>query len=159
MTKWQSNGKKFLQNLRKGWGHFENYEDLSMLFLQYLNWNLLAFLPALFHFKLDHYPWKKYYKGFQNSKISSTKVDFLDYFSSSSRVGGDLRKKAILWGKTFLCKFVFGVFYAGVLLIKPWPFYRIGIWKDLSLKLTVKRFQSLCHVQFPLHDENVEMGV
>ena len=35
--------------------HFENDVDLSMLLLQHLNWNLLAFLPALSRFDVEHY--------------------------------------------------------------------------------------------------------
>ena len=79
-SKWQSyRGIRETFLLVKGVGHFENYVDLSMLFLQHLNWNLLAFS----HFDFEQYLWKKYCKGFQNSKIiNSIKTDFSEYFPS-----------------------------------------------------------------------------
>ena len=78
VTKLQRNSER-LFFLQKGEGHFENYVDLSMLFLQHLNWNLLAFS----NFDFEHYLWKKYCKGFQNSKIiNSIKTDFSEYFPS-----------------------------------------------------------------------------
>ena len=48
----------------KGWGSFWNNVDLLMLFSRHLNWNLLSFLPAHFHFYLEHYSWIKDYQLF-----------------------------------------------------------------------------------------------
>ena len=65
---------------------FWNNIDLSKLFSQHLNESLLAFLPGLFHFGLEHYSWKKKIdKAFQILKrsIIPTKGDFSVYFSSS----------------------------------------------------------------------------
>ena len=56
-----------------------------MLFSRYLDWNLLPFLPAISHFDVKHYSWKKITKAFKilKSIITPTKADFSDYFSSS----------------------------------------------------------------------------
>ena len=53
VSKRQRNGEKLFKNLRKVEGYFENYMELSMLFLQRLNWNLSAFLTAFSHFDLN----------------------------------------------------------------------------------------------------------
>ena len=55
VSKWQTNGEKLFKNLQKGEGHFENYVNLPMLLLQYRNWNLLTFPPALSYFGFEHY--------------------------------------------------------------------------------------------------------
>ena len=86
MTNWQRYEERFSKICESEGESFWNNIDLSKLFSQHLNESLLAFLPGLFRFGLEHYSWKnKIDKAFQILKrsIIPTKADFSVYFSSS----------------------------------------------------------------------------
>ena len=61
VTKWQEWGEIF-EELAKEGGSFWNNVDVSVLFSNHLNWNLLVFLPELSHFDLERNSYKQIIK-------------------------------------------------------------------------------------------------
>ena len=78
---------EIFEELAKEGGSFWNKVDVSMFFSQYLNWNLLAFLPEFSRFDLERFIQRnntnKVIKAFKNLKqsINSSKDDLSVNFS------------------------------------------------------------------------------